>query len=165
MGAKFFWKRVFRRRVVSLTLFLLSFFLLSKNLTTNQNPKGSSRVWLLATDGPAGQAALGDAIDPLTDREKVEIVGWARFEKLKEKVYSSAAEVEADSDEHLVGKASADDSSSIYGWREGVSEALFGWSVAEFQRAGQQTGGKQLVLGRRLLRSVYLLERAPSEVE
>ena len=154
----------------------LSFFI-SKPF--DDRPQGSNRVWLLATDGPAGRAALGDTIDPSKDRERAEIVGWARFEKEKEKVYRSAAEVEADSGEHLVGIASSSNSgpedSSAYGWREG---AIFGWRVIEAQRCGGGGGGGgeaaeearrssrpvPLVPGTRLRRSVYLLERAP-EVE
>ena len=85
----------FSRQVSLLSLSpLLVFF--HNLLDNNKKPttKGSSRVWLLATDGPAGQAALGDTIDPSEDRERAEVVGWARFDKRKEKVYRSAAEVE-----------------------------------------------------------------------
>lgn len=144
----------------------LSPFSSQKPFSTPNKLKGSSRVWLLATDGAAGQAALGDALDPLRDRERAEIVGWARFDKGKEKIYQSAAEVEADGDEHLVRKSApsssdsrGSSSSSVYGWREGVTEALFGWRVAEVRRA-ERGGGKPLpeLRGKRLLRSVYVLE-------
>ena len=164
----------FSRQVSLLSLSpLLVFF--HNLLDNNKKPttKGSSRVWLLATDGPAGQAALGDTIDPSEDRERAEVVGWARFDNRKEKVYRSAAEVEADSGEHLIfrnASSSSDsrDSSSVYGWREGVTEALFGWRVAEVQK---RAAGKpelpplRLAPGERLLRSVYVLERAPGEEE
>lgn len=138
------------------------------NYKKKNTTKGSSRVWLLATDGPAGQAALGDTIDPSEDRERAKVVGWARFDKGREKVYRSAAEVEADSGEHLVFRnASSESGSSAYGWREGVTEALFGWRVAEVQRAAAEPGLAPLRLapGERLLRSVYALERAPGEEE
>ena len=51
--------------------------------------------------------------------------------------------------------------SSAYGWKEGVTEALFGWRVAEVQRAGEggaERGKPPELLGRRLFRSVYVLE-------
>ena len=136
---------------------LLSHLFLSS--TFRQNP-GSSRVWLLATDGPPGQAALGDSIDPLRDRERAEVVGWARFEKEKEKTYRSKEEVEADKEKQLVVCASSDSNrgSSIYGWREGVTEALYGWKVAEVKRTEEGGGRRELLVpGKRLLRSVYTL--------
>lgn len=157
-------------RVFSSSTFRLSLSFLSSTFSSGKKKKkkGSSRVWLLATDGPHGQAALFDTIDPLRDRDRAQVVGWARFQKEKEKTYRSAEEVEADEGEHLVcasPDSNPDSPSSVYGWREGVTEVLYGWNVAEVKRTEEAGKRVLLVPGKRLLRSVYQLERAPDVTE
>ena len=81
-------------------------------------------------------------------------------------IYRSAAEVDTDRDKHLVfcaSDSSPASSSVAYGWKEGVTEALYGWKVKEVQRREGGTEGKPLLLppGRRLRRSVYILAEGP----
>ena len=76
-----------------------------------------ARVWLLATQGADGVAALDDAFDAGTAAAVVP--GWVVFSE-NVTVYRSRAAFDADADAHRVPPGSP------YGWHDGVTTVLYG---------------------------------------
>jgi hypothetical protein len=99
---------------------------------------------LQSSCGQAGISCLGDAIRLDSEVKKL---GWVVFERVIE--YKDKKSFEDDESKHLV------DRNSGYGWKEGTTNVIFGWVVAE--QGNYQADHAPVKRAERRMRSLFEL--------
>jgi mRNA N6-methyladenine demethylase len=99
---------------------------------------------LQSSCGQAGISCLGDAIRLDSEVKKL---GWVVFERVIE--YKDEKSFEDDESKHLV------DRNSGYGWKEGTTNVIFGWVVAE--QGNYQADHAPVKRAERRMRSLFEL--------
>ena len=112
------------------------------------------RIWIMESrSGTDGVSALGNDID-MSHPGTCQVVGWCTFTSVIQ--YTSKVAFDADQGRHLVSQGSG------YGWKDGITEIIYGWVVGEYARVKNKD--VSFIRATRRMRSLFeLTAKTPTQ--